>query len=179
MAFPASGAFHCEIGSKHRGRRFGSVALRYSRHRSSEAQTEDRRTVRRTQTGDDFAFALSLLALRFDAAQQMEIRFGRIRCQGHFSLAMALHLAIMCGQLGNEWDTRFHKTNGNYVSSFCTGPSFLVRCHRVMCPSEYPPPGAGARRVQLLRRSRAASNFHKQSDNVKTCKGLATPWQYA
>jgi len=65
MPFPVSGAFHCEIGSKHCGKRFDSRALRYSLHRRSEAQTENRCAVRRTQTGDDFVFAPSLLTLLF------------------------------------------------------------------------------------------------------------------
>ncbi|HML92417.1 hypothetical protein [Methyloceanibacter sp.] len=36
------------------------------------------------------------------AAQQMKNSFGRIRYQGHISLALALHLAIMSVLLGNE-----------------------------------------------------------------------------
>jgi hypothetical protein len=32
---------------------------------------------------------------------------------GTFSLAMALHLAIMSGQLGNVWDARFQKRKWN------------------------------------------------------------------
>jgi hypothetical protein len=34
---------------------------------------------------------------------------GRIHCHEHFSLAKPLHLAIMSGQLGNEWYVRFHR----------------------------------------------------------------------
>jgi hypothetical protein len=34
--------------------------------------------------------------------------FGTFDCREHFSLAKAKHLAIMSGQLGNEWDAGFH-----------------------------------------------------------------------
>jgi hypothetical protein len=35
--------------------------------------------------------------------------FGTFHCREHFSLAKQSHLAIMSGQLGNEWDAGFHR----------------------------------------------------------------------
>ena len=55
-------------------------------------------------------------ALVIGALQQAGIGFGTFDCREHFSLAMALHLAIMSGQLGNVWDTGFHKLSETTVS---------------------------------------------------------------
>jgi hypothetical protein len=104
---------------------------------------------------------------------------GTFDCHGHFSLAKPLHLAIMCGQLGNGWDARSPGKTGNATSHIRVRLEFLVRCHRVMCSSENPPPGAGARRTYLLRRLRAALHIHINSDSLKTCKGSVLSWHFA
>ena len=63
------------------------------------------------------------------------------------------------------------------VVPHCVKLRFLVRCHRVMCSSESPPPKAGARLVRLLRHDSAASHIH--CDSLKTCKGSVLSRQSA
>ena len=43
---------------------------------------------------------------------ETQIVFGRFRCREHFSLAKAIHLAIMSVQLGNVWTVRFYEQAG-------------------------------------------------------------------
>jgi hypothetical protein len=45
--------------------------------------------------------------------------FGTFHYREHFSLAKPLHLAIMSGQLGNEWDARFHREIDNVGFTPC------------------------------------------------------------
>lgn len=80
----------------------------------------------------------------------------------------------MSGQLGNEWDASFQFRIRNNGLTLCDRLRFFVRCHRVMCSTEDPPLGAGARHIHLLRRFRVASHIH--SDSLKTCKGSVLSW---
>ena len=75
----------------------------------------------------------------------------------------------MGGQLGNEWVDFSQRVFDNTRVPLCVKLRFLVRCHRVMWSSENPHTSAGARRVQLLRRFKAASHIH--FDYMQTRKG--------